>query len=821
MHENQFGRFIDNGDAYAIHDPGTPMPWVNVVSNGRYGFVVSQNGGGFSWVDHCQFNVITRWEMDLARDERGRFLYVSEPDENGDGPVWSLSPQPCRTRYDRYRCVHRPGMTTFETEAHGIGASWTMTVAREAPCELWLVRLANQTGRTRKLRVASFFEWCCGVAPDVKREFHRLFFTTQADRSRAALFATKNMWEAPFKVEEHWNRPWPYVAALGVRGIDSDHLMTIGDKSRFLGRYGDQARPLAMTTADVNNGGFGRSGDPVSALGGDIEIPPNGSCTLAYVMALGSDDAQTKGLLDLFGSVSAIEEAVEDSAGAWGERLDCARVETELDDFNLLNNTWLPYQAISGRLWGRTGYYQQSGAFGYRDQLQDSQVWLPIDPSKCLEQIMLHAAHQFADGSVYHWWNPITETGLVTKCSDDYLWLPFVTASYLRETGDFDALDREAPFVDDDNKATLIEHCLRSFAHSFGRVGEHGLPHIGDMDWNDGLSALGPEDAESVWLAHFLVMLLDEWSVILEQRGDQARSVDFQNRAAKLRAIINDVAWDGDWYRRATDKHGNWIGSRERDAGQIFLNAQTWAILADVADGERADAAWESVKERLLTDYGPLLLVPAYTEPDPGIGYITRYAPGARENGGVYMHAATWALAAACKRRDVESVGRIWNSVSPPTRSGDGEAYAAEPYVLPGNVDGPLSGTPGRAGWTWYTGSASWLNRVSLEWVLGIRPTWGGLRVDPCPPRALGKVRAVRRWRGRELVIEFDAGAFSPDAQARLTLDGRVLDSCEIRESDLPSSGRVHVMVQWETLTPEVKVPARAVEIGQAERRPK
>jgi cellobiose phosphorylase len=799
-----YGHFSPEGDAFHITSPDAPRPWANIISNGRYGLAISHNGGGFSWLDHCQLNVITRWDMDLTRDDRGRCLYLTDLDSDSTPapPVWSLAPQPCRPEYDRYECTHRPGSTLFETSIHGIETAWTVAVASSDTAELWHLTIKNTSDSTRRLRLGSFFEWCCGVAPDVKREFHRLFFTTEYASDSCAIVATKNMWEAPFgNTDDHWNRPWPHTAAFSIGGLDAQPTLCTSDKEAFLGRYGNPARPAAMTRqapADTPQK-FGRFVDASAALGADLTLAPGESRSISFVIAVGDDRAQALALCDKYADPASVQAEIRVAENAWTERLAATSVQTDAVDVNNLNSTWLPYQAISGRLWGRTGYYQQSGAYGFRDQLQDSQVWLPLEPARCAEQIMLHAAHQFADGSVYHWWNPITETGNHTACSDDYLWLPFIAAAYIRETGDLTILDRTAPFVDDEKPVSLREHCERAIAKSFARFGSHGLPLIGDMDWNDGLSAIGhPDSGESVWLAEFLCEVIDRWAQVCERVGDPHRASSLIAERARLIETINRVAWDGQWFRRAIDKDGKWLGSKDSAAGQIFLNAQTWAIMGDLADPERLESSWNAVREQLLTEYGPLLLAPAYEVPDPGVGYITRYAPGARENGGVYMHAATWALAAACKRRDIESVTSIWASMSPPRRSEDSERYAAEPYVLPGNVDGPLSGTPGRAGWTWYTGSAAWLQRISLEWVLGIRPEWEGLRIDPCPPAELGAVSVRRRYRGRDLTVKYDAKGFAPGLVAQITIDGRSVPSGVLTEDDLPEIGHsATVLVTW------------------------
>jgi cellobiose phosphorylase len=813
---NQFGHFAPDGRSFHITDRNTPMPWCNVICNSRYGLIVSQNGGGFSWYDDAQHNVLTRWEMDLVRDCYGKFLYLSDLDS---GDVWSAAPAPTMPSYDHFLCTHALGSTTFDTSLHGISTKWTLGVAPGDPCEVWSVEITNNSGKPRRLRVSSYFEWTCGVAPDVKREFHRLFFTTRHDAKRHAIIATKNMWDIRPKSErEHWNKPWPYFAAHAIGGDALQHPIAIADKSTFLGRYGTTAKPVAMNGPALSSAGFGRFGDASASLGGDCTLEPGQTIRLHYLLAIGNTEAEVLATIDKLRPAAAASAAVTASEDFWQHTLSPTGVESDREDFDLLNSHWLPYQAVSGRLWGRTGYYQQSGAFGFRDQLQDSQVWLPLEPKRCLDQIMLHAERQFADGSVYHWWHALADFGNHTACSDDYLWLPFVTAAYLRETGDFAALEKRAPFVDDAKGGTLLDHCLRSFERSFKRHSPRGLPLIGSCDWNDGLSAMGiDEKGESVWLGWFLVATLREWVEILTRTGDTTRAADFARRAETLVKTINTHAWDGSHYKYGTKDSGEWIGSNDSPEGKIHLNAQTWAILNEGGPGERLDAAWASVKQRLLSPYGPLLLAPAYTVPDPTIGYITRYSPGSRENGGVYMHAATWALMAACKRRDAAAVGSIWDSISPAHRAAgnNSQKYWAEPYVTPGNVDGPLSDLPGRAGWTWYTGSAAWLNRVSLEWVLGIRPVWtevsgeptAGLLIDPCPPADLGEVNVRRRWRGRTIRVRFDAAEFEPGRKAVITVNGRVMEQNVITATTLAAvpagvngtaaASEVEVQVRW------------------------
>jgi cellobiose phosphorylase len=744
-----YGQFSSDGREYIITDPRPPRPWSNVISNPRLGLAVSQSGSGFTWIDNSQLAVVNWWQQDFAQDTSGKFLYLTEGDD-----LWSLSPAPVWADYDKFECRHGMGATTFVTERNGISAQWTLFAHQSDTVELWIVKLKNTLRAKRRLELTGFLEWCCGVTPAPRREFHKLFIETE--RTGNAVFGWNHMWDIGNARWGHWNTDFPYVSAFGTT---AEVVSAEGEKSEFLGRNGTLRDPEALRRREWK-GLFGRHYDPVAAMRSVVDLGPGEETTIGYAIAVGKSREETADILTRSLDVAFMEQALGDVKQSWIDRLSAHRMETSDANFDSFINDWTRYQAISARIWGRAGYYQQSGAFGYRDQLQDSQVWLTIDPAKCRAQINLHAAHQFADGSVYHWWHPLSEQGLITKMTDDLLWLGFVTANYLKETNDFTVLDDEARFLDDANPAPIEEHVRRAFERVFTRTSPRGLPYIGAGDWNDGLSAAGLEEkGESVWLAHFLAGLLGDWSEIHKRSGKAAFASDYGARRDALVAAINEHAWDGRWYWRATLDDGSRIGSSENTQGRIYLNAQTWAVLNDVADADRANACMASVKEHLVRESGALLLAPAYDTPDERIGYITRYAPGLRENGGVYTHAATWAIAAAAKIKDAGLVGQLLTAIDPTNK--DPERYWAEPYVLPGNVDGPDSPLNGRAGWTWYTGSASWLHRVVAEWVLGVRPTWDGLLVDPCLPPQWDRARIVRPWRGKTVEIEITRGMTS------------------------------------------------------------
>jgi cellobiose phosphorylase len=778
---NRYGRFSEDGREYVVTDPRVPRPWSNVIANPRSGLVVSHTGSGFSWVDNSQLATITRWQQDLVSDRSGKFLYVRDADS---GACWSLSPAPTWAPLERYACRHGLGYTVFETARDGIAASWTLFADAQETAEVWLVELRDESGRARRLNLTATLEWCMGVSPAPRREFGRLFLETWPDEPRRAVFARSHMWDVPSKRWGHWNTSFPFVSAFAALGAPADLQ---GDKAELLGRYGDWSAPAALAQSRWTRR-FGRHEDAVAALRVPVAIPARGAVRSGFVLATGASAEEAGGLLERLGALSACDASFERVRAGWRERLAAHRVETPDATLDALVNDWARYQAISARLWGRCGYYQQSGAFGFRDQLQDSQVWLTIDPERCRAQARLHAAHQFADGSAYHWWHPLTEQGHVTKMTDDRLWLPFVVASYLRETCDISILADSVPFLDE-AQAPLAEHVLRAFRVSFDRTSPRGIPLIGAGDWNDGLSAMGLEGrGESVWLGHFLAGLLAEWSGIWARAGRADLAGEFADRRTGLVAAVNAHAWDGEWYLRGTLDDGTPLGSTRSPRGRIFLNAQTWAILSDVAPPDRAAACLRAVRDHLVSDAGALLLAPAFDRPVSEIGYITRYAPGVRENGGVYTHAAVWAIAAAAKARDEALVGRLLDAMQPATK--DPERYWTEPYVLPGNVDGPDSPHAGRGGWTWYTGSAAWLHRIVTEWVLGVRPEWDGLRLDPCLPPAWRGARMTRPFRGGVCEIEI-----ARDARPGVEVDGKAIPGNLVPAPERGRTVRVAVRV--------------------------
>ncbi|MFH0989679.1 MAG: glycosyl transferase family 36 [bacterium] len=741
MFKTKYGYFSSNGKEFIITNPQTPRPWVNVISNGDMGFILSQAGGGYSWRTNAQINRLTRWEQDIVKDEWGKFLYIRDAQI---GKLWSAAWKPCCVTPDFYEVHYGAGYATILSRLNGIQTAWTMFVAPDEPIELWKLIVTNTSKKNRTLQLFTFFEWCLGAAPDWHREFHKCFIETQYDSSMNAILATKRLWEVP-SGQGHWNVAWPYIAfhSVNIKPAAFDC-----SKENVLGPYGTPSRPLGITSGRLKKAS-GNYHDPVASLHVNVALAPGQSKTLIFTLGASANRDEVRALTKKYRSIPNVDAALEKVQQRWNTLLSASQVKTPDASMNILLNHWLKYQAIAGRLWGRTGYYQAGGAYGYRDQLQDSQIFLSVQPERTKEQILLHARHQFKDGTVYHWWHPLSEVGYSTAMTDDLLWLPFLVNSYWEETGDSSILDCKEPFVDDHEPSSLYDHCFRAIEKTLCRVSPRGLPLIGAGDWNDGLSAVGLKwKGESIWLGEFLYYILKRFVRITAIYGDAARSEQYLREAEKLIYAINQYGWDGHWYFYGTKDSGEKIGSQENKEGRIHLNPQTWAILADIADGPRASEVLDVIFKNLESEAGPILLSPAYHTPDEYIGYLTRYAPGTRENGATYTHAATWAIIAAAKLGEAEAAYRLFSKINPIVRGSKPDHYCVEPYVSPGNIDGPDSEFYGRGGWTWYTGSAAWLWKSGMEWILGVRATPEGLLIKPCIPAQWKEYSVKRIFRG-------------------------------------------------------------------------
>ncbi len=741
--DTKYGAFSDDGNEYVINTWNTPKPWVNVISNGTYGLVISQAGGGFSWHTHSEFNRLNRWHQDLIQDNWGKYFYIKNNDTE---EIWSPAWMPVKTHLDKFQAAHGFGYSRFTSEYKGVKVVLTVFVPMDEELEIWDFHIENNNDSGLSLSLYSYFEWCLGSSADHHREFHKSFLETSFDDELNCLLASKRLWDIPLGEHGHWNIKYPYLGFISCSEKITDYD---SDKESFIGKFGSVSNPAGLS-ADSLRKKLDKWNDSVAVVKTDVELDAGKDKNLQFFMGIKADRETIGKSIKKFSRKDAAGKALKEVKAYWQNLFDTTSFQTPDESINLLANKWLRYQAIAGRLWARTAYYQQSGAFGFRDQLQDSLIFLQLDPSLTLEQIRLHARHQFEDGTVLHWWHPITETGLPTKMTDDLLWLPFVLIQYVNETNDHKSLKVKEPYYDNlTKKDSLLNHSVAAIEKVLSRFSERGLPLIGAGDWNDGLSAVGLNmKGESIWLAEFLYLVLKDFADLCRYIKEDKLSKKYNKKAEKLKEAFNKYAWDGEWYYRATKDDGRKIGSKSSEQGKIFLNAQTWAVISGIADSSKAVRALSSVTMSLLHKNGPLLLYPAYSEPDELIGYLTRYAPGRRENGGVYTHAAAWLIWAYSLIKENNSAFETYRRLSPIVNGMVPDVYQAEPYVTPGNIDGPDSPYYGMGGWTWYTGSAAWLQKMIVDRILGVRAVRDGLMIDPCIPEEWKEFSVKRTFRG-------------------------------------------------------------------------
>jgi len=780
-----YGYFSDDGREYIITTPITPRPWGNAISNGDYGMLVSQTGSGYSWRGNAGQNRITRAFQDLVKDNWGKYFYIRDLRQN---TYWSATYKPVMHPYQSFSVVHGIGYSRFNQKIEEIASTLTVFVSAKDPVEIFQLTLTNEGSTDRDLDVTSYAEWLLGFAPDEHREFHKLFITTSADLGHSTVHARKCLWGFPDDKGRWNNVDWPYTAFMSV----SEPLKSFDcDKETFIGLYQNDDKPRAMAEPKLA-GRTGRFTDAIAALQVAVTLKPGQSKTIVFTLGAAEDGKETADeLIARYISPEKSDQALKEVHAFWSRFIDTEKVETPDEALNFMTNYWLKYQSLSCRLWGKSGLYQVSAGIGFRDQLQDSQIFLVSEPEYARKQLLLHAANQFVEGDVYHWWFSIRGGGPRTNCSDDLLWLPFILDSYLKETDDYSILDEMVPFLNGP-ATSLYDHCKRAIERSFSRFSPRGVPLMGDHDWNDGLSAVGTLlKGESFWVAEFLYMILGNFIPVARQRGEDGFARKCEQVRESLLEALNRHGWDGEWYLMATTDDGLYLGSKDNEEGKIFLMPNNWAVISGMADAERTKAAMDSVTRYLLKDYGTLLNYPAFTKPRPDVGYVTRYAPGLRENGGVYTHAATWSVWAYTVADQPELAYEAYRRICPPNRSKDIDIYKSEPYVTPGNIDGPLSEFYGRGGWTWYTGSAQWLHRVATHWILGIRPQVNGLLVDPSIPADWHGFKVTRKFRNAKYEIDVKNPEHVNNGVKSVAVDGKTHESNVIPVFD---DGQTHIV---------------------------
>ena len=736
---NGLGGFLNRGREYlTILSEGqwTPAPWVNVISNSKdFGFQISESGVGYTWSVNSRENRLTPWSNDPVSDPVGEAIYLRDEET---GEKWTPTPLPIREP-EKYLIKHGQGYSIFQHSSHGIEQELMVFVPMDATVKISLLRLKNQTERKRRLSVTSYAEWVLGV----ERSRMAPYIITEVDKETGAIFARN-----PFNNE--------FSQRVAFADLSEPERTITCDRKEFLGRNGSPANPAALGRIRLS----GRAGpglDPCAAIQSVIELAPGEEREVAVILGEAQTAEEARAITLEYRQVAVATAAIERVVAHWDKLLGAIEVKTPDSTMDIMLNRWLVYQALSCRVWGRSAFYQSGGAYGFRDQLQDVCALVYATPNIARDQILRAAARQFKEGDVQHWWHPPTGRGVRTRCSDDLLWLAYVTSFYVEATADRSVLDEIVPFLEapalaegeveaylhpsvSSESATLYEHCVRALDRSLA-AGKHGLPLMGSGDWNDGMNRVGNQGkGESIWLGWFLHDTLGRFAQFCDGRKDKRRGNKYRARMESLKLALERHGWDGDWYRRAYFDDGKPLGSAQNEECRIDSIAQSWGVISGAAELHRATRAMAAVEEYLIRrgDGLAILFSPPFDRSSMDPGYIKGYVPGVRENGGQYTHAALWTLMAYAKLGDGDRAGELFALLNPinhaSTRAGL-HKYKVEPYVIAADVYAVWPHT-GRGGWTWYTGAAGWMYRAGLESILGFRLRGNRLQVDPCIPRS-------------------------------------------------------------------------------------
>ena len=808
---NGYGGYGARGTEYVIVTDAahpTPAPWTNVVANERFGFHATAEGAGYTWWLNSRDNQVTPWRNAPIRTPVSEVLYARD---SATGSLVSLgsAPVPGGTHTTR----HGFGYTTYETSLDGVALQQTMFVPLSGDVKYSIVTLHNRTGKARSVRLVWYAEPVLGSSLETSARH----LVTSRDRTGALVVANP------------WSPQHPgQVAFADMRGEQDSFT---GDRSEFLGRHGTLAAPAALTGKARLSGRVGPGLDPCLALGREVTLPPGARANVVITLGAAASREEVGPLVEQFRAADPVAELAAVRAH-WAATLGKVKVSTPDPSFDAVMNGWLLYQTVACRMTARSGYYQASGAFGFRDQLQDSMTAVLVEPAAARHHLLVAAGRQFLEGDVQHWWLPATGDGIRTRITDDVVWLAYVTAHYLRVTGDLGVLDEEVPFLEGEvlaegederyfhpetssQTATLYEHCVIGLRHAM-RYGFHGLPLIGTGDWNDGMNRVGREGrGESVWLGWFLVAALRDFRPIALARRDEALVLEFDAESERLITALEAEGWDGEWYRRGYFDDGTPLGAACRSECRIDTIAQSWAVLSGAADPERARMAMEAVERELVVPSDRILrlFTPPFDTSEPDPGYIRAYPPGVRENGGQYTHGALWSIFAWRELGRVDRAAELFSLINPVNHSRDraeAERYAVEPYVVAADVYS-VAPMNGKGGWTWYTGSAGWMYRAGLEAILGVRVRSEHLEIDPQLPPGWDRAEVTVRADGGDVVVVLQRGETFPGSGRQLMLDGELVALATGAPACVPlTEGALRAEV-WDGHVPQ---PIRAESVG-------
>ncbi len=771
---NGMGGFANEGREYVTTlqaGQSTPAPWINVIANPKFGFQVAVEGGGFTWSMNSREHQLTPWRNDPVTDRPTEVLYVRDEDT---GELWGPTLTPMQDA-GSYVVSHGQGYSRFTHAAYGIELELLMYVPLDHAIKISRLKIRNTSSRRRRLSVTAYVEWVLGSV----RATNAPHITTEMDADTGAMLA---------------RNPWSLVFGSRVAFADmaGKQLQWTADRREFLGRHGRLDQPAALQGRTLLSRRIGAGLDPCCAMQTSVVIDPEDSAEQVFFLGDAANVSEAQALIHHYRTAD-LDAVLQRVTEHWDDVLGTVQVSTPDRSMDIMLNRWLLYQTLACRIWARSAFYQASGAYGFRDQLQDGMALAVTRPALTREHLLRAASRQFPEGDVQHWWLPPTGQGVRTHISDDRVWLAYATAHYVNTTGDTPVLDEVIGFLDgarlaptdhdayflpgrSDEQASLFEHCARGLDASLA-VGVHGLPLIGTGDWNDGMNRVGEQgQGESVWLGWFLHTTLMQFATLADTRSETGRAHRWRAHAATLLAHLEQEAWDGSWYRRGYFDNGAPLGSSSNDECRIDSIAQSWSVISGAAEPLRAAQAMAEVEAQLIREPEglALLFAPPFDRTALEPGYIKGYPPGLRENGGQYTHAATWSVIAFAKLEQGDMAMKLWAMLNPVNKTSSRASlhrYKVEPYAVAADVYA-VAPHAGRGGWTWYTGAAGWLYRAGLESILGCQQQGDHLLFAPCIPKSWPHYEISFKYRSARYEIRVDNPDGVSSGVVHVSLDG-------------------------------------------------
>ncbi|MFW9955873.1 MAG: GH36-type glycosyl hydrolase domain-containing protein [Candidatus Thorarchaeota archaeon] len=765
----EYGFFSKDSREYVITKPDTPTPWINYLGSSEYCAMISNTAGGYSFHKDPRNRRITRYRYNnVPTDRPGRYIYIRD---DKTGKYWSPTWQPTLTNLDSYECRHGLGYTKIASSFQGIKSDITYFVPVDHNLEIWIITLKNTSSKDTYLKILSYSEFCLWDANRDQNDLQSIQFVGISRYNEGVILYNL------------FDESTGYAFFTSSERIESYDCC----RETFIGKYQDESKPAAVERGECF-GSEAIGGNPIAATCSSISLKPMESKTIVYMQGVAKEKSEVKSLVLKFIDKGNIDNEFQKLREHWSSYLNKMSVETDDSVFNTMLNVWNQYQCRVTFDWSRYVSFYETGigrGMGFRDCCQDILGVVHAFPERVRQRIIDLAKVQFKNGRVYHIYFPLTGEGgfpyYVKKdmpfFSDDHLWLILAVAEYMKETGDFSIINEDVSFVDGP-PASIYTHMQKSISFAQSKMGNHSLPLLGTADWNDPLSIPGPNNAaESVFAAMLYHKVLLDLAELSNESGMSSKAQKFSTLAQKTKDHINRVAWDGDWYIRAFDDSGKPVGSKDCEEGKIYLNTQSWSVLSGIATEERAQRSLDSAREYLDTSHGLALLAPTYSRYYNEIGGLTSYAPGLKENGSIWSHANAWAIIAECMLGRGDKAFEYYRKLAPPTKNGIAEIRKSEPYVYAQTIAGADHKSFGEARQSWLTGTAAWMMKAATNWIIGVRPQYHGLLIDPCVPRAWRSFKMIRQFRNTIYEISF----FNPTGISKgietIRVDGKLFES--------------------------------------------